>query len=132
MARTVTTATYWPMPRVSPRVLNRTYTGTSRSWSGIISVASTTRKRISRPGNRSRAKAYPAMLPRTRLLMVTASARIALFAKRTGNGGFNLVSAYSQPAVVTGCGMTFNVTESGSVLNDVITDQPNGTNIRIA
>ena len=72
------------------------------------------------------------MLPRIRLLIVTARARTALLANSTGSGGSSFVSAYSQPAVVNGCGMMFSVTESGSVLNDVITDQPNGTNIRIA
>ena len=72
------------------------------------------------------------MLPRTRLVIVTASAMIALLRNRTGSGGFSLVSAYSQPAGVNGCGMTCSLTESGSVLNDVMTDQANGTNISIA
>ena len=56
-------------------------------------------------------------------MIVTATAMIALLTNRTGSGGFSLVSAYSQPAVVNGCGMTFRLTESGSVLNDVI-DRP--------
>ncbi len=57
IAMTVITPMYCPTPRVRPSPLNSRYTGTSRSWSGIISVASTTRNRTSRPGNRRRAKA---------------------------------------------------------------------------
>ena len=64
--------------------------------------------------------------------MVTATAMIALLTNRTGRGGSSFVSAYSQPAVVNGWGMMFRLTESGNVLNDVMTDQANGMNIKIA
>jgi hypothetical protein len=39
------------------------------------------------------------------------------------------VNACSQPSTVNGWGMNVRRTESGSVLNEVITDQANGRNI---
>ena len=108
------------------------YTGTSLSWSGIMSVASTTRNSSSRPGNRSRAKAYPAILPSTTLVTVMTIARNVLLRNRTGRGGSIWVHAYCQAWSVNGCGMKVICTESGKVLKEVTTDQAKGTNMRIA
>ena len=58
---------------------------------------------------------------------------IALFRNRTGSGGLSVLSAYFHASSVNrGRDDRRASTESGSVLNDVRTDQPNGMNIRIA
>ena len=90
------------------------------------------RNRTSRPGNRIRAKAYPAMLARIRLERVTARAMPKLFANSRKIEGFSFSKTYRQASRVNGWGMIVSWTESGSVLNDVMSDQPNGMNIAIA
>jgi hypothetical protein len=56
----------------------------------------------------------------------------ALLKKRRGRVGVSSLNAYSYAWRVKGSGMIDRRTESGSVLNDVISDQAKGTNMRSA
>jgi len=66
------------------------------------------------------------------LVTVTAAAMTALLMNMTGSGGVTLFQANSHPSSVNGCGRIVSWTESGSVLNEVMTDHAKGTNISSA
>ena len=60
---------------------------------------------------------------------MTASAIAKLLRNSRKMDGSRLAATYFQASSVKGCGMNVSRTESGSVLNEVITDQANGMNI---
>jgi hypothetical protein len=66
------------------------------------------------------------------LVNVEVRAIPALLANRRKIVGSRLVKTYSHASSVNGSGMNSSLTESGSVLNDVTTDQANGTHMRMA
>ena len=93
IASMMTMLTIWSMRLVEPDAVEDGEIGIIRSWSGIISVARTSRNRTPRPGNRRRAKAYPAKLPRTTLVIVTAMAITKLLKNIWTMFGCRLLSA---------------------------------------
>ena len=94
--------------------------GTRRSWSGIMSVARTSRKRSPASGKRSRAKAYPARLPSATLLSVTMPAMTRLLVNRTSDVRLELRAGVVPSLERERVGMIVSCSESGSVLNDVM------------
>ena len=133
IARTRIDADVLAEPRVSPSVLNSRYTGTSRSWSGIIRVASTIEEqdlaaREAEPGEGVAGDAAEHQVGDRH-----ADGDDRAVDEQPGSGGSSFVEGVlARPSSVNGSGMNVSRTESGSVLNDVITDQANGTNIRSA
>ena len=72
------------------------------------------------------------MLPSTRLVIITEPASRKLLKNSRGSGGSSSVHAVSQPASVNGSGNKVSCTESGIVLNEVMSVHANGTNISSA
>src|SRR5580765_183223 len=72
------------------------------------------------------------MLARTRFDNVTTRAIPKLFANSRKIDGSRFWKTYRQASSVGGFGMNVSSTASGCVLNDVISDQANGMNIRTA
>ncbi len=72
------------------------------------------------------------MLPSVTFVSITEPASRKLLKNILGSDGSRSVQAVSHPWSVNGCGISVSRTESGIVLNDVMTVHANGTSISSA
>jgi hypothetical protein len=97
-----------------------------------ITVEITAENRSSRPGKRIRAKAYPASVSSVQRVATTANATIALFANHRANGAWRMTVRYASIVGWRGRIVGGTWAASGLVLNEVVRDHRNGTNMRPA